>query len=102
MNLFVSKLIPILFVSIFTFLGAVHIYWVWGKRTSWQAVIPGVNGQPAFRPSTPMSYFVAFGLFLCAQLISITAGFVILPLPSVFFKWLTFGLVSRVASTGHG
>lgn len=85
-----NLLIPILLISIFTFLGTVHVYWAMGKQTGAQAAIPEVNGKPAFQPSAAMTYFVAIGLFLCALLISITAGFISLPFPFVIFRWLTY------------
>ena len=87
-----NPLLPILLMIIFSLLGLIHIYWAFGGQTGWLAALPEVNGKPSFRPSALMTYFVAFGLFLCALLISITAGFVTLPLPFFIFKWLTFAL----------
>src|SRR3972149_5730164 len=87
-----KSLLPISLMIIFSLLGLIHVYWAFGGQTGWLAALPEVNGWLAFTPSMGATFIVATFLFLCAILVSVTAGFITLPLPFFVFKWLSFGL----------
>ena len=87
-----KPLLPISMMIIFSLLGLIHAYWAFGGKTGWLAALPEVNGRLAFTPSMGATFIVATFLFLCAILVSVTAGFITLPLPFFIFKWLSFGL----------
>ena len=87
-----NNFLAIALMIIFSLLALVHVYWALGGKTGWQAALPEIDGRLAFTPSVRATYTVAAFLFLCAILVSITAGFITLPIPLFIFKWLSFGL----------
>jgi hypothetical protein len=54
---------------VFVAIAALHVYWALGGRSGTVAVIPTVDGQPTFAPSTVATWIVAFLLALSALLL---------------------------------
>jgi hypothetical protein len=74
-------LIALSLVIVFSLLSLLHVYWAFGGRAGWVAIIPEVNGLPAFRPGIAITLVVAAGLEACAALVATAAGFLPSPVP---------------------
>ena len=62
-----NKLLTIVIVAVFVVLALAHVYWAFGGRITWLAVVPEVKGRPAFTPSALAAFVVAGALFACAS-----------------------------------
>jgi Protein of unknown function (DUF3995) len=83
-------------------IGALHIGWAGGLRWGLSAAIPEVNGAPAFRPPPWATVAVAVALFTAAALVAARSGWLSLPLPSEWIRWLTLtgGVVFALRALG--
>ena len=52
-----------LLLTIFIFLGSLHVYWAMGGKWAVQAAVPEVKGKAAFTPPPLLTLVVAIGLF---------------------------------------
>jgi len=87
-----NNLLAIAIVAVFVVLALAHVYWAFGGRITWLAVVPEVKGRPAFTPSALATFVVAGALFACAGLIAATAGVLVVPVSPSVLTWLTFAL----------
>ncbi len=72
---------------IFAVLGFIHVYWAFGGKTGWDAAIPQVNEDLAFKPSALMTLTVAIALIACAVLAALAGKLFTLPLSSNLITW---------------
>jgi len=70
-------------------IGALHIGWAGGLRWGMRAAIPEVKGAPAFRPPAWLTVAVALALFTASALVAAQSGWLTLPLPAEWIRWLT-------------
>jgi hypothetical protein len=84
-------------------LAALHVGWAFGGRAPGAAVIPEVNGKPAFVPSRAATLLVALGLAAAATLALVEGGIVPLPLPPLLARGaaLLLGLVFVARAVGE-
>lgn len=84
-------------------LAALHVGWAFGRRAPGAAVIPEVDGKPAFVPSRTATLVVAAGLVAAAVLALAEGGLVALPLPRVVARGaaLLLGLVFVARAVGE-
>jgi quinol-cytochrome oxidoreductase complex cytochrome b subunit len=87
---------------VFSFLGAVHVFWALGGRLGFVSAIPEVNGQRAFTPTRTATFAVAFALFVASVLVLGRAGVFSSLAPAAFFKWpvIVMGLIFLVRGVG--
>ncbi len=84
-------------------IAVLHVGWAFGRRAPGAAVIPEVNGRPAFIPSRTATLAVALGLAAAAMLALIGGGLVALPLPRALTRGaaLLLGLVFVARAIGE-
>ena len=87
-----TRLITLLVVTILLALGLIHVYWGLGTRNASTAVIPEVEGRPAFTPSRLSTLAVAVALFMAAGLVAAAGRLLGDPLASPIVRILTFVL----------
>lgn len=79
-----ASALAVVLILVFLALGLLHLYWAFSSRKPTLAVVPEVNGQPAFVPGAGATLVVATGLFCCALLVASLARFLPLPIPDEF------------------
>jgi hypothetical protein len=87
-----NNLLAIVIVAVFIVLALAHVYWAFGGRIAWLAVVPEVGGRPTFTPSAAATFLVAVALLACAGLVAGTAGILAVPVSHGVLTWLVFAL----------
>ncbi len=98
-----QTLVAATLAAVLTFLGLLHLYWLFGGRWAKTTVIPELDGRPALKPSGLATIVVAVALFVAA-LVALSAGDLVPP-PSkgALLAWATLaiGLVFVLRAIGE-
>ncbi|MEP7012280.1 MAG: DUF3995 domain-containing protein [Acidobacteriota bacterium] len=77
-------------VLVLAALSLLHVFWGFGGRIGWLAVVPEVDRKPLFVPTQAQSFAVAAGLALAALTVAGAAGMISLPVPKGFLRGTTY------------
>ena len=80
-------------LTIFLFLGSLHVYWAMGGKWAVRAAVPEVKGKAAFTPPPFLTMVVAVGLFGFGVL-AIILGLQETTQPQAWFTYLAWGAVA--------
>jgi hypothetical protein len=88
--------------SAYALLAALHLYWLAGGRKGGAAVIPEVDGKPAFRPGPGATLLVAVALAAAAWLVFAQGGLVpgLLPASVLRAGTLVLGILFLLRAVG--
>lgn len=98
-----KNIIGILLATIFAILGALHVYWVFGGKSSSESVIPSVGGKLVFNPSPFATMLVALALFTAMFVILGQTGFLgsLIPKKLFYFGTITISLLFFLRAIGE-
>ncbi len=87
---------------VLAFLAAMHLYWLARGSRDLGAVVPEVDGKPAFRPGPGSTLAVAALLLAAAALVTLCAGIWTLPVPGWLPRIGTWGVAAVLAARAVG
>jgi hypothetical protein len=81
-----------LVAAVFLLLALAHLRWAFGGGAASTAVVPEVDGRPAFNPGRGVTLLVAAALAIAAGLVAMTAGLVPRLVPVTLLRLAMYGL----------
>ena len=97
-----NRALPALLSVVFLMLAVWHFYMAWAPATGASGAVPSVDGKPLFVPSTRATVAVGVVLLMCAVLVAAAGGVLLLDVPVVALRWLSFALALGLLARAVG